>query len=57
MADEEKALSQLYAEFSYEKVCQVVYTVMLEADFVYVFSLYLMDMQHYQTLEQHAPHS
>ena len=45
MADEEKALSQLYAEFSYEKVCQVVYTVMLEADFVYVFSLYLMEIQ------------
>lgn len=36
----------------YEKVRHVAYKVMWEADFVYVFSLYLTDIDHYLTLEQ-----
>jgi len=35
-------------------VRQVAYKVMWEADFAYVFSLYLTDMHHYQTLAQHS---
>lgn len=42
------------SEAAYEKVRQVAYKVMWEADFAYVFSLYLTDMHHYQTLEQHG---
>jgi predicted nucleotidyltransferase len=42
------------SEATYEKVRQIAYSVMWEADFAYVFSLYLTDMPHYQTLEQHG---
>jgi len=42
------------SEAVYEKVRQVAYSVMWEADFAYVFSLYLTDVYHYQTLEQHG---
>ena len=42
------------SESEYEKVRRVAYRVMWEADFAYVFSLYLTDMHHYQTLEQHG---
>jgi len=42
------------SEALYEKVREVAYKVMWEADFAYVFSLYLTDMHHYQTLEQHG---
>ena len=42
------------SEAAYEKVRQVAYEVMWEADFDYVFSLYLTDMHHYQILEQHG---
>ncbi len=42
------------SEAAHEKVRQVAYKVMWEADFAYVFSLYLTDMHHYQTLEQHG---
>jgi predicted nucleotidyltransferase len=41
------------SEAVYEKVRQVAYSVMWEADFAYVFSMYLTDVYHYQTLEQH----
>ncbi len=41
------------SEATYEKVRQAAYQVMWEADFAYVFSLYLTDARHYQTLEQH----
>jgi len=37
-----------------EKVRQAAYQVMWEADFAYVFSLYLTDVHHYQTLKQHG---
>lgn len=40
------------SDAAYEKVRQVAYKVMWEADFVYMFSLYLTDINHYQTLEQ-----
>jgi len=40
------------SEAAYEKVRQVAYRVMWEADFDYVFSLYLTDMHHCQMLEQ-----
>jgi len=40
------------SEAAQEKVRQVAYEVMWEADFAYVFSLYLTDVQHYETLEQ-----
>ena len=39
------------SEAIYEKARQVTYKVMWDADFTYV---YLTDMQHYQTLEQHG---
>ena len=42
------------SEAVYEKVRQVAYSVMWEADFAYVFSMYLTDVYHYQTLEQHG---
>lgn len=42
------------SEATYEKIRQAAYQVMWEADFAYVFSLYLTDAQHYQTLEQHG---
>ncbi len=42
------------SEAAQEKVRQVAYEVMWETDFAYVFSLYLTDIQHYQTLEQHG---
>ena len=42
------------SEAAYEKVRQVAYRVMWEADFAYVFSLYLTDRHHYQTLKQHG---
>ena len=42
------------SEAVYEKVREVAYKVMWEADFAYVFSLYLTDMPHYQTLQQHG---
>ena len=42
------------SEAAYEKVRQIAYRVMWEADFAYVFSLYLTDMHHYQTLRQHG---
>lgn len=35
-----------------EKVHQVAYDVMWEADFAYVISLYLTDVHHYEVLEQ-----
>jgi predicted nucleotidyltransferase len=41
------------SEAVYEKARQVAYSVMWEADFAYVFSMYLTDVYHYQTLEQH----
>ena len=37
---------------AYEKVRQVAYEVMWDADFAYMFSLYLTDINHYQTLER-----
>ena len=40
------------SEAAYEKVRQVAYKVMWEANFAYVFSLYLTDMDYYQMLEQ-----
>jgi len=40
------------SEAAYEKVRQVAYQVMWEADFAYIFSLYLTDMDYYQMLEQ-----
>jgi predicted nucleotidyltransferase len=40
------------SDAAYEKVRHVAYKVMWEADFVYMFSLYLTDINHYQTLEQ-----
>ncbi len=40
------------SEVAQEKVRQVAYKVMWEADFDYVFSLYLADMDYYQMLEQ-----
>jgi len=40
------------SEAAQEKVRQVAYEVMWEADFAYVFSLYLTDVHHYETLEQ-----
>ena len=40
------------SEAAHEKVRQVAYEVMWEADFAYVFSLYLTDLHHYETLEQ-----
>jgi predicted nucleotidyltransferase len=40
------------SEAVYEKVRQVAYKVMWEADFDYVFSLFLTDMDYYQMLEQ-----
>ena len=40
------------SEPAYEKVRQVAYEVMWEANFDYVFSLYLADMEYYQMLEQ-----
>ncbi|MGA9350269.1 MAG: nucleotidyltransferase domain-containing protein [Anaerolineae bacterium] len=40
------------SEVAYEKVRQVAYEMMWEADFAYVFSLYLTDMDHYRMLEQ-----
>ena len=40
------------SESAHEKVRQVAYDVMWEADFAYVFSLYLTDVHHYETLEQ-----
>ena len=40
------------SESAQEKVRQVAYDVMWEADFAYVFSLYLTDVHHYETLEQ-----
>jgi len=42
------------SEAAYEKVRQIAYRVMWEADFAYVFSLYLTDARHYRTLEQHS---
>ena len=42
------------SEAAQEKVRQVAYDVMWEADFAYVFSLYLTDVLHYETLEQHG---
>ena len=42
------------SEALYEKVREVAYKVMWEADFAYVFSLYLTDVHHYKTLEQHG---
>ncbi|HIC92777.1 MAG TPA: hypothetical protein EYP09_00805, partial [Anaerolineae bacterium] len=42
------------SEALYEKVREVAYKVMWEADFAYVFSLYLTDMHHYQILERHG---
>ena len=42
------------SEAAQEKVRQVAYEVMWEADFAYVFSLYLTGMNHYQTLEEHG---
>jgi predicted nucleotidyltransferase len=42
------------SEAAYEKVRQIAYRVMWEADFAYVFSLYLTDTHHYRTLEQHS---
>jgi len=42
------------SETVYEKVRQVAYSVMWETDFAYVFSMYLTDVYHYQTLEQHG---
>jgi len=42
------------SEAVYEKVRQVAYSVMWEDDFSYVFSLYLTDVYHYQTLQQHG---
>jgi len=41
------------SEAADERVRQVVYKVMWEADFAYVFSLYLTDAHHYRTLERH----
>jgi len=40
------------SEAAHEKVRQVAYNVMWEADFAYVISLYLTDVHHYETLEQ-----
>ena len=40
------------SEAVHEKVRQVAYDVMWEADFAYVISLYLTDVHHYETLEQ-----
>jgi predicted nucleotidyltransferase len=40
------------SEATQEKVRQVAYNVMWEADFAYVISLYLTDVHHYETLEQ-----
>jgi predicted nucleotidyltransferase len=42
------------SEAAYEKVRQIAYRVMWEADFAYVFSLYLTDAHHYRILEQHS---
>ncbi|MFQ6058282.1 MAG: nucleotidyltransferase domain-containing protein [Anaerolineae bacterium] len=42
------------SEALYEKVREVAYKVMWEADFAYVFSLYLTDIHHYQVLERHG---
>jgi predicted nucleotidyltransferase len=42
------------SEAAQEKVRQVAYNVMWEADFAYVISLYLTDVHHYETLEQHG---
>ena len=42
------------SEAAQEKVRQVAYEVMWEADFAYVISLYLTDVHHYETLEQHG---
>ncbi len=42
------------SEAVHEKVRQVAYDVMWEADFAYVISLYLTDVHHYETLEQHG---
>ena len=42
------------SEAAHEKVRQVAYKVMWEADFAYVISLYLTDVRHYETLEQHG---
>jgi predicted nucleotidyltransferase len=42
------------SEAAYEKVRQIAYRVMWEADFAYVFSLYLTDAHHYRTLEQYS---
>jgi predicted nucleotidyltransferase len=41
------------SEAAQEKVRQVVYNAMWEADFAYVISLYLTDVHHYEILEQH----
>ena len=38
----------------YDKVRQVAYQVMWDANFSYVFSLYLTDVQHYEALEEHG---
>jgi tRNA nucleotidyltransferase (CCA-adding enzyme) len=40
------------SEAAQEKVRQVAYNVMWEADFAYVISLYLTDVHHYHTLQQ-----
>ncbi|MBM4466451.1 MAG: nucleotidyltransferase domain-containing protein [Chloroflexi bacterium] len=45
---------RLSSEAAQEKVRQVAYDVMWEADFAYVISLYLTDTNHYQALEQHG---
>ncbi|MFB0546510.1 MAG: nucleotidyltransferase domain-containing protein [Anaerolineae bacterium] len=42
------------SEALYEKAREVAYKVMWEADFAYVFSLYLTDVHHYETLKQHG---
>jgi predicted nucleotidyltransferase len=42
------------SEAAQEKVRQVAYDAMWEADFAYVISLYLTDVHHYETLEQHG---
>jgi hypothetical protein len=42
------------SEAAYEKVRQVAYRVMWQANFDYVFSLYLTDIHHYQMLERHG---
>ena len=40
------------SEAAQDKVRQVAYNLMWEADFAYVISLYLTDVHHYETLEQ-----